>query len=300
TVAGFVTGMGMFGAIALLPLYLQIVQGSSPTQAGLETLPLMLGIMSMSIFSGRRISRTGRYKRWPVVGVSLMIVGLVLLSQFLGVDTPYWQTAVFMCLVGLGLGGIMQPVTLAVQNAMPPRDMGVATASATFFRQMGGTLGTAIFLAMLFGSLPARIAENFRTDAATLQATAADPAVAANPANAPIVDALHGGPPPALDDSSFLTTADPRLARPILEAFAGSMSAVLLTAAALLVIGLVAVLLMRELPLRTVSGVEARREPVGTAEPGALPTVAPEVAVPVAAAGGADTGDGAERGARLR
>ncbi|MGE3288297.1 MAG: MDR family MFS transporter [Pseudonocardia sp.] len=301
TVAGFVTGMGMFGAIALLPLYLQIVQGSSPTRAGLQTLPLMLGIMSMSIFSGRRISRTGRYKRWPVIGISLMIAGLVLLSQFLGVDTPYWQTAVLMCLVGLGLGGIMQPVTLAVQNAMPPRDMGVATASATFFRQMGGTLGTAVFLSMLFGTLPSRIAENFRTDAATLQSVLADPAVAANPSNAPIIDGLRGGPAPALDDSSFLTTADPRLARPILEAFAGSMSVVLLTAAALLVLGLVAVLLMRELPLRTVSGVEARREPVAAPEPGALPTVAPQATVPVAATGGgAAAGDVAEGSARLR
>lgn len=88
TVGGFVVGTGMFGAIALLPLYLQIVQGSGPTRAGLQTLPLVIGIMSMSIVSGQVISRTGRYKAWPVIGVILMIVGMVGLSLF-GVDTPY-------------------------------------------------------------------------------------------------------------------------------------------------------------------------------------------------------------------
>lgn len=284
TLAGFVTGMGMFGAIALLPLYLQIVQGATPTVAGLQTLPLMAGIMTMSIGSGQLISRTGRYKIWPIIGISLMLTGLVLLSRTLHVDTPYWQTAVMMGLVGLGLGGIMQPLTLAVQNAMPPKDMGVATASATFFRQMGGTLGTAVFLSLLFGALPGRIADGFRAAAGLpgFQTAVTDPAVVAAPANAPILDALRGGPPPALDDSSFLNAADPRLARPILEAFAGSMSVVLLAAAAVLVIGLVAVCLMRELPLRTKSGVEARRDEPGALDPSAVavvPAVVPEQVV---------------------
>ncbi|MGQ0573216.1 MAG: MDR family MFS transporter [Pseudonocardia sp.] len=284
TLAGFVTGMGMFGAIALLPLYLQIVQGASPTLAGLQTLPLMAGIMTMSIGSGQLISRSGRYKIWPIVGITLMTTGLVTLALWMDVDTPYWQTALMMLLVGLGLGGIMQPLTLAVQNAMPPRDMGVATASATFFRQMGGTLGTAVFLSLLFGALPGRISDGFRAAAGTpgLQAALADPAVAADPANAPILDVLRGGPPPSLDDSSFLGAADPRLARPILEAFAGSMSVVLLAAAAVLLVGLVAACLMRELPLRTQSGVEARRDPVEALDPAAVPAAVPEQAVPAA------------------
>ena len=165
SVAGFIAGMGMFGALALLPLYLQIVKGATPTEAGLQTLPLVLGIMSMSITSGQFISRTGRYKVWPVLGLSLMVVGIGALSR-VGVDTPYWQTALIMVVIGWGLGGNMQPLTLAVQNAMPPRDMGVATASATFFRQMGGTLGTAVFLSVLFSTLGARVADNFRAAAA--------------------------------------------------------------------------------------------------------------------------------------
>jgi hypothetical protein len=281
SLAVFVAGMGMFGALALLPLYLQIVKGSTPTQAGLQTLPLVLGIMSMSVFSGQFISRTGRYKIWPIIGLSFMIVGIGLLSR-IGVDTPYWRTALIMLLVGWGLGGNMQPLTLAMQNAMPPRDMGVATASATFFRQMGGTLGTAVFLSILFGALPNRIVENFRTAAAdpAFQAALRDPAVLADPANKPVVAALQGGGVPNLDDSSFLSSVDPVLARPILEGFASSMSIVFLSAAAVLVLGLVAVLRMKEVPLRTQSGVEAQRasenpDPLETQSATAVPVVVP-------------------------
>jgi drug resistance transporter, EmrB/QacA subfamily len=270
SVAGFVAGMGMFGALALLPLYLQIVKGSTPTQAGLQTLPLVLGIMTMSIFSGQMISRTGRYKIWPIVGLTLMIGGIAALSR-IGVDTPYWQTALIMVVIGWGLGGNMQPLTLAVQNAMPPRDMGVATASATFFRQMGGTLGTAVFLSILFSALGPKVADNFGAAAATpgFRAALTDPAVAANPANAQILGALQTRTPVPLDDSSFLSAADPRLARPILDAFASSMSIVFLAAAAALVIGLFAVIMMKEVPLRTQSGVDARNadELAGAGEP---------------------------------
>jgi EmrB/QacA subfamily drug resistance transporter len=260
-VGGFVTGMAMFGTFALLPLYLQIVKGANPTEAGLQSLPMMVGIMTMSILSGRLISRTGHYKIWPIIGLTLLIIGAVLLSG-LDVNTPYWRTALIMVALGLGLGAIMQPITLAVQNAMPPRDMGVATASATFFRQMGGTLGTAVYLSMLFSALGPRITANLHAAAATpgFRAALADPAVAANPANAPILAAVNGGAPLPLDDSSYLASADPVLAHPILEAFAGSMSTVFLTAAAVLVIGLIAVSAMKEVPLRTTSGVEARRE----------------------------------------
>jgi EmrB/QacA subfamily drug resistance transporter len=283
SLAGFVAGMGMFGALALLPLYLQIVKGSTPTHAGLQTLPLVLGIMSMSIFSGQFISRTGRYKIWPVVGLALMIVGIGLLSR-VGVDTPYWQTALIMLLIGWGLGGNMQPLTLAVQNAMPPRDMGVATASATFFRQMGGTLGTAVFLSILFAALPTRIVENFRAAATDPAFTAAlrDPAVLDDPANRPVLSALQGGGVPNLDDSSFLSTVDPVLARPILDGFASSMSTVFLTAAAVLVLGLFAVLRMKEVPLRTQSGVEAQRELAPESSAVAQAATAATVAAPVA------------------
>jgi EmrB/QacA subfamily drug resistance transporter len=293
SIAAFVAGIGMFGVLALLPLYLQIVKGSSPTEAGLQTLPLVLGIMSMSVFSGQLISRTGRYKVWPVIGLSLMIVGAALLSS-VDVDTPYWRTALIMIVFGWGLGSNMQPLTLAVQNAMPPRDMGVATASATFFRQMGGTLGTAVFLSVLFSELGGRVADNFRTASATpqFQAAVADPAVVDHPANAPILDAVQGGTEPSLEDSSFLSAADPVLSRPILDGFADSMSVVFVAASAVLVIGLFAVIMMKEVPLRTQSGVDARR----AEELNAVETLAPSatpVAVPAEACGEQDgTGNG--------
>ncbi|HEY4421685.1 MAG TPA: MDR family MFS transporter [Pseudonocardia sp.] len=288
-VASFIAGTGMFGVLAVLPLYLQIVKGSSPTLAGLQTLPLVLGIMSMSVFSGRFISRTGRYKAWPVIGVSLMIVGSALLSRS-DVATPYWRTAVVMLVFGWGLGAVMQPLTLAVQNAMPPRDMGVATASATFFRQMGGTLGTAVFLSVLFDGLGGRVADNLRAASATPQfrGAVADPVVAANPANAPVLDALEGRAELSLDNSSFLSSADPVVSRPILDGFAESMSVVFLAASAVLVIGLVAVVTLKEVPLRTQSGIDARRgeeaPPVAALGPSATPVVLPaEVAVSNAA-----------------
>src|SRR2546423_1506634 len=188
--------------------------------------------MSMSIFSGQIISRTGRYKICPIIGISLMIVGLVLLSR-VGVDTPFWVVAVFMAIFGVGLGGNMQPLTLAVQKSMPPRDMGVATASATFFRQMGGTLGAAVVPSILFSTVQQNIADAFHSVVGTpaFRAAVADPAVLADPANQAVISAVSGGGlTPAgtgvLEDSSFLTVIDPRLARPFLEGFAASMSMV--------------------------------------------------------------------------
>src|SRR5207249_2819277 len=184
SVISIVIGMGMFGGIVSLPLYLQIVKGATPTKAGLLLVPLTLGIMLGSVISGQVISRTGRYKIFPVVGSALMVLGLLLFSR-VGADTPLWQTSVVMLIFGLGLGGNMQPITLAIQNAMPPQDIGVATSSATFFRQMGGTLGTAVFLSILFSSVSSRIAAAFREIAPMpdFQAALRDPAVLANPVN---------------------------------------------------------------------------------------------------------------------
>jgi len=260
----FVLGMGMFGGLAALPLYLQIVKGASPTEAGLLLLPLTVGIMSGSIVSGQVISRTGRYKRFPVVGSFLLVAALGLLST-IGVDTPLWQTGAMATLFGVGLGFNMQPLTLAVQNAVPPRDMGVATSSATFFRQMGGTLGTAVFLSVLFSTVGDKILAAFesRRGDVAFQAALRDPAVLADPTNSSVIDAIRGGgslPPGALDDTSFLARLDPRLARPFLEGFAGSMDLVFGVAALGLVVALVVVFFLPEEPLRGLSGLQAREQ----------------------------------------
>ena len=169
-------------------------------------------------------------------------------------------------LFGLGLGVNMQPLVLAVQNAVPPQDMGVATSSATFFRQMGGTLGTAVFLSILFSTVGDKILAAFRADAATprFQAALRDPQVLADPANAAVVEALRAAghlPAGALDDTSFLSRLDPRLARPFLEGFADSIGPRLPGRRALvLLVGLVVVLFLPEEKLRTVSGIQARHQ----------------------------------------
>src|SRR5918995_2545375 len=168
-----VMGAGMFGGLLLLPQYLQIVQGSSPTVAGLQMLPLVAGIMTGAMSSGILIGRTGRYKIFPLVGIVLMTVALVGLAFVVDADASFWSLVPFMVLMGLGLGLNMQPVILAVQNAVSPREMGVATSSVTFFRQMGGTIGTAAFLSIMFSRLETDIGN------AVTSAAATDPSVGA-------------------------------------------------------------------------------------------------------------------------
>jgi EmrB/QacA subfamily drug resistance transporter len=153
-----ILGMAMFGGLMTVPLYLQIVKGSSPTVAGLQMIPFVVGIMGGSILAGQLIARTGRYRIFPIVGSTLMLAALGLFSM-IGADTPLWKTMLIMVVMGLGLGGNMQPMITAVQNAVNPREIGVATSSVAFFRSMGGTLGTAVFLSVLFNVLPGKISD---------------------------------------------------------------------------------------------------------------------------------------------
>ena len=149
---GFVVGFAMFGSIVYLSIYLQVVYGSSPTTAGLQLLPLMVGIIVASIVSGRLITRTGKYRAYPLIGTALATIGLFLLSH-LGGTTPYWQIAIAMVVLGAGLGNVMQVLVLAVQNSVEPRDIGTATSGSTFFRSIGGSFGTAVFGAVWAASL---------------------------------------------------------------------------------------------------------------------------------------------------
>ncbi|GAA4350711.1 MDR family MFS transporter [Angustibacter luteus] len=256
TVANVVLGMGLFGGVSVLPLYLQIVKGSSPTEAGLQLLPLTLGIMSGSIVSGQIISRTGKYRVFPIIGASLMLVGLLLFAQ-VGADTPIWQTMIVMLIFGLGLGNCLQPLVLAIQNAVSPRDIGVGTASATFFRQIGGTLGVAIFLSILFSSLPKNIASSFAAAKNSPDFIAA----LTDPKNAEFAKQLKsgavGGSSSTLNDSSFLNGLDSRLAHPFLVGFSDSMQLVFLSAAVVVAIGLVVVCFLPANELRTQSGLQA-------------------------------------------
>jgi EmrB/QacA subfamily drug resistance transporter len=255
--SSFILGMAMFGGLLTLPLYLQIAKGSSPTTAGLQTVPLVLGIMIGSIVCGQLIARTGRYRIFPIAGTALMLVALVLFSQ-VGADTPLWRVMLVMVLMGLGLGGNMQPVITAVQNAVSPREIGVSTSSVTFFRSMGGTLGAAVFLSILFSIVGDKIA-------AALRAAAKSPEFAA--AAASHQQELQQVGKGSLDDTSFINRLPAVLAHPFKEGFADAMSVVFLAAAGVMVIGMVVILFLPELPLRSQSAVQARAEADAAATP---------------------------------
>jgi EmrB/QacA subfamily drug resistance transporter len=157
TVTGFIVGLSMFGAITYLPVFFQIVHGESPTNSGLQLLPLLFGLVICSTGSGIVIARTGRYRAFPIAGTALMTVGMALLSQ-VGVGTSLVVASFYMFVLGSGLGCVMQVLVLIVQNAVPHSELGVATSAATFFRSIGGTFGTAIFGAIFSNALAGNLA----------------------------------------------------------------------------------------------------------------------------------------------
>ncbi len=140
---GLVVGFALFGSITYLPLFLQVVNGATPTGSGLQILPLIGGLLITSIGSGQLITRTGRYKPFPIIGTAIMVVGLLLLST-MGASTSRLEASAYMFILGLGLGSVMQVLVLAVQNAVDYSDLGVATSGATLFRSIGGSVGTAV------------------------------------------------------------------------------------------------------------------------------------------------------------
>jgi len=225
----FLAGVAMFGTIIFLPVYLQAVKGFTPTQSGLALLPAIIGIFSTSITSGQLITRTGRYKIFPVIGAAVMTVAMVLLSR-LDVDTPFWQVAMYEYLFGAGLGFTMQTIVTAVQNSVEYRDMGSATSSTTFFRQMGGSVGAAVFGAVLSSRLAHYIAQQLAE--AGIRTGAGAPPVEANN-----VQAIQ------------------HLAEPVrsivLGAFTSALDDVFLVGVPFLVIAFLIALALKEVPLRT-------------------------------------------------
>jgi EmrB/QacA subfamily drug resistance transporter len=226
---GFLIGVAMFGAIIFIPVYLQVVDGMSPTKSGLAMLPMVVGIFSTSITAGQLMSRTGRYKVFPILGAATVIVALVLLSR-LDADSPYWFAAVSMYVMGAGLGFTMQVLVTVVQNSVDRRDIGVATSSVTFFRQMGGSFGTALFGAILSSRLAVHIADALR--------------------NAPQAASAHGG---HIGDVTNNVQAIKGLPEPlhslVTGAFSMSLHDTFLSAVPLVAIALVVAFFLKEVPL---------------------------------------------------
>jgi len=262
TILGVLVGVGMFGGMMTLPLLLQIVMGASPTEAGFMMLPMVAGMMTATIVSGQITSRTGKYKPFMVIGPSLLALGYLYLTSF-NADTEFWQASIGMVLIGLGLGQLMQTLTLAAQNAVPASDIGVATASTTFFRQMGGTLGVAVFISILFNNLVDTIPAAFKRPeiADGIKDALQDPKVLADPNNADFLKGLQSGDMAALagklnTDSSFLNDLDPRLARPFLVGFADAGVTVFASAAVVVAIAIVIAVFTKAPPLREKSAMQ--------------------------------------------
>jgi len=248
---GFIIGAGMFGAIVMLPLYLQVVKGNSATSAGLKLIPLMLGIVTMSIFSGKQISATGKYKIYPIIGSALMTIGLILMST-LNVDTSFGVLSIYAILVGAGLGLSMQTIVIALQNSVDFQDMGIATSSNTFFRTLGGAFGTAIF-GTIFSN---RAAYYLQENIASLQSTSPQ--------------ALDGFDPAKLDvittNTSIISTLPPAVKETVLHSFAQTFHMVFLAAAPITFIGFVLAFFLKEKPLQgSTAHHAARTEAAGEA-----------------------------------
>ncbi len=222
-VLSFIVGFAMLGSMTFLPTYLQYVKGSSATESGLQTLPMVVGLLAMSITSGTIVGRTGRYKIFPVVGSVVMALGLFLLSRA-DASTPYAQLALGMFVLGLGIGSCMQVLTIVVQSTVAFEDLGVATSGVTFFRTLGSSFGAAVF-----GTVYANVLSNQLP-----AAVAASPGV--NPQAISTPEALHAYPPEQI--------------APIVDAYAHAIHIVFLAAVPVPLVAFVLALFLKEVPLR--------------------------------------------------
>jgi EmrB/QacA subfamily drug resistance transporter len=243
---GFIVGLAMFGSITFLPLYLQIAKGVSPTESGLQLLPMMVGLIGASTLSGTIMSRTGHYRWLPIASTAVLVVGLLLLGT-MQLATPDWQVAIYMLLVGIGIGPTMSVGITANQNAAEPAMMGVATAATTMFRQIGGSMGIAVFGAIFSNRLAAELGG---------------------------MAAGGSGRMGSLNHDMIVALPEP-MRTTVLEAFASALHPVFFVAAAAGVIAFAVSFMLREIPLSNV----LRREPqaeiaaeeAGAAGPAAAP-----------------------------
>ena len=248
---GFIIGAGMFGAIVMLPLYLQVVKTNSATSAGLKLIPLMLGIVSMSIFSGKKISSSGKYKLFPILGCGIMTLGLILMST-LTENTSFGVLSIYAVLVGAGLGLSMQTIVIALQNSVSFQDMGVATSSNTFFRSLGGAFGTAVF-GTIFSN---RITYYLQDGLTNLQST--------NPQALQDFDASKLKV--ITTNTSIISTLPPAVKENVLHSFAQTFQVVFLAAAPITFIGFILAFFLKEKPLQgSADHSAARAEATGEA-----------------------------------
>ena len=258
-VASVIVGLAMFGAMMVLPLYMQIVHCASPMMSGLMMLPMVVCMISMAMTSGIITSRTGIIRPFPIIGTAIATLAMVLLWT-IDADTNLAVVMAFMFLLGIGIGNCMQPLTLIVQNAVPPQEIGVATSAATFFRQLGGTLGVAIFLSILFSTVGEKISSAFKAELPAIQQAAkADPSLLQNPYNAGVLKGDTSIMARVQDDSSIISKMSDVVAHPFKVGFSDSISQIFIAAASVMLVGFLVTLLMPKVELRSQSASAAMR-----------------------------------------
>lgn len=230
SVLSFIVGFAMLGAMTFLPTYLQYVDGDSATVSGVRTLPMVIGLLIASVFSGNVVSRTGQYRIFPIVGALVMGVGLYLLS-LMGPDSGAWLESLYMFVLGLGIGLCMQVLTIAVQNTVDYADLGTATSGVTFFRTLGSSFGTAVFGTIYANTLKPNLTDGI---AAAAKAGGADPAALARAAQSP----------------EGLKSLPPATAAPIVQAYADSLHTVFLWTVPVAAVGFLVALFLKQVELR--------------------------------------------------
>lgn len=227
----FIVGFAMLGALTYLPTYLQYVDGDSATVSGVRTLPMVIGLLIASVFSGNVVSKTGQYRIFPIVGSLVMGVGLFLMSM-MGPSTGAWPASLYMFVLGTGIGLCMQVLTIAVQNTVDYADLGTATSGVTFFRTLGSSFGTAVFGTIYTNTLTPNLADGVEAAAGT--GSGLDPAAISRAATSP--EGLNGLPSP--------------VAAPIVEAYADTLQTVFLWTVPVAALGFVIALFLKQVPLR--------------------------------------------------
>ncbi|MBF0671818.1 MAG: MFS transporter [Salinibacterium sp.] len=244
TAIGFTLGLGMFAAIAFVPTFLQMSSGTSAAVSGLLMIPMMVGVMGTSIFSGLAITKTGKYKIYPILG-TLVTAGAMLLFTGLTAETPVWLICVYLFLFGAGLGLIMQVVVLVTQNAVAPKDIGSATSTNNYFREVGASLGVAIFGALFTNRLSENLTKVF-TDAGA--------------------DAASAGQATATLDPQTLNELPEEVRDGIVTAYADSLAPVFWYLIPFLLLAFVLALFLKQIPLSDTAGMVARGEAIGGEE----------------------------------
>ncbi|MDN5705922.1 MDR family MFS transporter [Corynebacterium casei] len=241
---GFTLGIAMFAALGFMPTFLQMASGTSAAESGLLMIPMMAGLMLTSIVSGLWVAKSGKYKMYPIIGIILAIAALFAMTT-LSAETPIWLICAYLALFGAGLGFVMQIIVLVAQNSVPADTVGTATSTNNYFREVGASLGTAVFGAYFTARLAERLNDVFTGSG---------------------LDASQAADATATIDPQTLSTLPEQVQNGIVAAYADSLAPVFWYVIPFLVLALIFAFFLKEIPLQTESGLVARGEAIGGEE----------------------------------